>query len=596
MMKRTLTLLTILLTIALPVTYAASPSQLLPLEGELEGVSSLLEKTSPPRGAPSETSPPSGGIRGGGSLLEERFSNPLSPRIADAWIAKFGNFYYMVGTPCPGDLNMQWVGVWKSRDLINWSGPYLAFEGEKRDRPMWASEIYHRGNEYFIITTCNTWQAGCTMMLQKAPTPLGPYTLYSHLKKRGLDPNIFVDTDGRSYLLDSEWIAPMNDAWNWLDDEFKGHRDNKEGPFMVKNANRYLRFYARIDDDYSMEIETFEGSNPYTNDYQEQGVVYRGTCYPGHGCIVPSPDGTELWYASHYMTQGWESRRLAISPMQFGDDGMPIPTSRCNDEQPMPSQTKWNTNVAPGKPINSSEGNPLLACDNQTDTYWTCHTPSDSSYLELDLMGEFKISRTSIRFAEPTTLQCTLMGSCDRIHWQEINTIDVDNKQKKISPDTHHPSPNTHHPTPNTRSYRYLRLTHFQSAKAVDLSEWQVFLAEQHIPQPTGQRVEIWQGDSILHLQRGDYHDFPAITLPRPGLYDIVFHVASTASRHNRFTLYADGRKIATESVAHTGTDDNYSQIIAFDTMIATDHFDELRLVADDGDFCVQSIEMIAIQ
>ena len=503
--------------------------------------------------------------------------------MADAQMAKFGDFYYLVGTPCPGDLNMQWVGIWKSRDLINWSGPYLAFEGDERDKPMWASEIAHKGDEYYIITTCNMWHAGSTMMLQKAPTPLGPYTFHAHLKKKGLDPSLFVDTDGRSYLLDSEWIAPLNNDWNLLEGDFLGHRDNKEGPFMVKNANRYLRFYARIDDDYSMELETFDGDNPYTDDYKSQGIVFSGVCYPGHGCITTSPDGTQLWYASHYMTQGWESRKLTIDPIQFGNDGMPVPAKRNVNPQAVPSFSKQHANIATGKPVNSSEGNPLLACDNDISTSWTCAAPKENSFIEVDLMGEFQIDQTRMSFANATTASFQLLGSCDRINWKSLGEISLSNKRNATA-------------NADNGFYRYLRLTNFKTANPVSLTEWQVVSSAHHMPQPTGKKITLWQGDSILHMQRGGYVDLPAFSLPKTGTYDVVFEVASTTSRHNQFSIHDGDRRLVSESVAHTGVADNWAQIIAFDTVLPAGSYDRLRFVADEGDFLVKRIELVEME
>lgn len=516
------------------------------------------------------------------ALSAQTFRNPLEPHIADANIGKFGQYYYMVGTPSPGDLDMQWVGVWKSRDLVNWSGPYLAFEGDKRDKPMWASEIVHKGEEYYIITTCNMWYAGATMMLQKAPMPLGPYTLHSHLKKRGLDPSIFVDTDGRSYLLDSEWIAPLNKEWNWLDGEFLGHRDNKEGPFMVKNNNRYLRFYARIDDGYATEIETFEGDSPYTNDYKEQGEVYTGTFYPGHGCIVPSPDGTELWYASHYMTNDWVSRRLAISPMHFGADGLPVPTVRCLDEQPVPSFNNMKANIALGKPANSSEQDPLAAFDDNAQTSWKSGTQTENSFLEVDLMGELPVERIHLQLPQKSTFSCGLWASCDRLNWQSLGSVSVVNAAKATV-------------TADGGFYRYLRLKDFDTPN-VQIAEMQVWQRPIALPQPTGKRVVLQQGNSIVSLKKGQWYDYPSVTIPATGRYDISFCVASTKSVHNRFSLYIDEQRVCSEGVGHTGSAEYWTQIIAFDTHLEAATPRRVRLVADDGEFEVKQIELIEIK
>ena len=485
------------------------------------------------------------------TYAQEEF--PLAPRIADAFIQKYGDWYYMTGTPCPGDWEMQWVGLWKSRDLVNWSGPMLAFEGDPRDRPMWASEIHRKGDEYYIITTCNTWNPGNTFMVQKAPAPDGPYSFYSFLPKRGLDPSIFVDTDGRSYLLDSEWIAPLSDDWTRITNDYVGNRANKEGPFMVKSDNDYLRFYARIDPTYYMEMEALKADNPYSTDYVEQGEVLTGPWLPGHGCITVSPDGSELWYAAHANTDGsWETRALAIDPMRF-DEGRPVPTSRNDQPKPAPSISR-TVNLARGKVANStafaSGHEPRKAIDGDKSTWWEAVvTPADTiaPYLEVDLMGEFLIDGIAARTPDKKKADAEVTVSCDRINWSAPSS---------------------------DRTARYVRFTPASPCRIADV---EITRVPYHIPS---------RGKEVASFSMTDDVKF---TVPATGLYDIEYVVESRAL-DSSWALYDNLTLVARESVANTGPAGNNTRIISFDVPLSADRVHNFKLVPLSGDYTIQKI------
>lgn len=474
----------------------------------------------------------------------QSFSNPLQPRVADSFVAKFGDYYYLVGTPCPGNWEIQWAGVWKSRDMVNWSGPYLAYEGERRDVPMWASEIYHKGDGYYMITTCNTWNAGATMMVQKAPTPLGPYTLHAHLPKHGLDPGIFTDTDGKSYMLHSSWITPLDSLWKTVTGEHLGVAGNTEGHFIIKNNNRYLRFFSRIIPGYPMEYEI--SSEPYVSEYEGKGVVYSGVCDPGHGSIVASPDGTELWIVSHYNTGGWETRRLAMDRIRFDAGGLPVPVLRDTSAQMAPSLCRRGQDMAPGKFVNSSAliaGNdPLKATDGDLQTAW-----KTEEYLEIDLAGEFKVAKVGLDFPDGGEYSWTVLSSTDRINWKEGFA----------------------------GFSRYLRIV---DCTAPSIAEIHVY--------PVPETIPVWSScescDTALHhLERGTRERL-GLRVRRSGDYDIVYRLKALDGLHNSWSLYAGDEKVAAESVATTGTDDNVTQVISFKVRLEEGTAD-FSLVGEEG-------------
>lgn len=540
-------------------------------------------------------------------LPAQLFKNPLSARVADAYISKFGSFYYLVGTPCPGDWNMQWVGIWKSRDLITWSGPYPAFEGDDRDIPMWASEIYHKGGDYYIITSCNTWEAGATMLLQKAPTPLGPYTFHARLKKAGLDPSLFVDTNGESYLLDSEYIAPLSQDWTVVTGPFVGHPENKEGPFLLKNNNQYMRFFARIEEGYPMELEVANENTPYTDQYSRIGDngVYIGTNDPGHGCVTVSPDGTELWVASHFTVGSWANRWLALGKIFFDSKGKPVPTIRSNEWQPVPSFSVFNTNMSIGKLANSSsyisENSPIKAIDNDLNTVWQVDLAEPDNYLEVDLMGEFEIKKVILNFGHRAAYRYKIVGSYDRINWTLLGETEhqdlVDRSETTIK----------------KGYYRFIRVINcFAPAlEKLEISELQIYNKLDHfVNESLSKRVKIGVlqstgyssgisvvdcslgGKNFSGAKKGDNIDFSRCYLPQSGYYDIMFKVASKNYIFNRWTLYDNGRKVSSEAIGTTGNTQYWANIISFDCYLqAGEH--ELQLVIEEGEVELESIEFV---
>lgn len=488
----------------------------------------------------------------------QTFTNPLPPRAADCYVAKFGDWYYMVGTPCPGNWELRWTGIWKSRDMVHWSGPMLAYEGDDRDRPMWASEIYHHAGAYFMITTCNTWNAGSTMMLQKAPTPTGPYTLYAHLPKFGLDPGIFTDVDGKAYLLHSSWVTPLDSTWTKVTGENRGVSDNTEGQFIIKNGNRYLRFFARIVPGYPMEYEV--ASEPYTAAYEQKGIVYSGVFDPGHGCIAPSPDGTQLWFVSHYNTSGWPSRRLAMDPVRFGLDGMPEPVVRDTLPQPVPSLHRIGADIAPGKFVNSagtlSGNDPLKVIDGDPATAWRTE-----EYLEIDLAGEFEVEKVALDFPDRKKHAWRVLSSVDRCTWK-----------------------------PGHEGFsRFLRIV---DCDAPSVSEIHVYPVKRPVP-VWSDRVRVADTTSF-RLSRGSLQEMP-LEVPVAGTYDFVCRLRALRGLHNAWSLYDGDRRLAWETVATTGLEDHVTQVITFGLPLTAGRH-AFRLVGEEGEVEIVGTELILLE
>lgn len=497
------------------------------------------------------------------------FHNPLKPRAADCFVTKFGDWYYMTGTPCPGSWTQNWAGIWKSRDLVNWSGPYFAYSGDSIAQPMWASEIYHRGNHYYMLTVCHAWSPGNCLMIQEADNPLGPYHLYAKLPKEGLDPSIFVDTDGRSYMLCSENIAKLSDDWKKITSPYVGHRDNKEGTFMLKSQDKYMKFFARIDKFYPMEVQFSESSTPYTDDYHPEGdsVVYSGAHCPGHGCITVSPDGTETWFASHYTTNGWEDRWLAIDRMNFSNNGRPVPAIRCESEQLAPSINKELVDIASNKLFNTTIGNGK----------------------EVDLLGEMPIGKVNVVFEKKQKISLQLQGSVDRINWENIGNLVMTDSAKSVSLNI------------NGSYYRYLRAVPLNGKAKISkdfakgaISSLQVYSSEHSFIVPLYDKaVRLLPGKNIIHTD--EIVDLGSCNLSSNRKYDIVHNVATLDNLGASWQLYDNGKLVTTERVGNTGVNNNRTDMITFNVDLDGSQLHHFTLKVTSGKLTLDYILIVPL-
>lgn len=498
------------------------------------------------------------------------FNNPLLPRAADCYVAKFGDWYYMTGTPCPGSWTMDWVGIWKSRDLINWSGPYFAYFGDSIAQPMWASEIYHRENHYYMLTVCHTWSPGNCLMIQEAENPLGPYHLYAKLPKEGLDPSIFVDTDGKSYMLCSENIAELSDDWKKITSPYIGHRDNKEGTFMLKSQDKYMKFFARIDQYYPMEVQYSASATPYTDDYHPEGVsvVYSGLHCPGHGCITISPDGTETWFASHYTTGGWEDRWLAIDRMNFSKTGKAIPTVRCEKGQLAPNMNNVNADMANNKLFNSTIGNGK----------------------EVDLLGEMPIGSVNVLFNKKQKISLELQGSVDRINWKTIDSQIMSDSAVQVSFNV------------DGNYYRYLRAVPFlsknkslQTFSEGTIATLQVYASDYPIVIPQYDKVVSLIPEKQV-VRSGEIVDLGSCNLSASQRYDIVHKVATMDKWGASWELYDNGKLVTKERVGNTGVADNRTDMITFGADLGSDKYHHFTLKVTSGNLTLDKVSIVPLK
>lgn len=487
---------------------------------------------------------------GAGQQYGETYTNPLGPRLADPCIQKFGDFYYIFGTPAPGNRELNWTPIWKSRDMINWSGPHVIYESETEGVPHWASDGYHYDGKYYVVTTRGFRAKKGTIAIIVADQPEGPYTLHTNIPQKRLDPGVFVDTDGKSYFLLDEHIAPLSEDWKTIGEWANRPYGEQiiEGPFIIKHNNRYYMFRAQNGRDRTgYQLKMGYADHPLSEYSIWNGnPVYDGQFRPGHGGYTTSPDGTQVWLVCHCFDKKtsakWANRWLMVDHWGgFDVDGWPKKTKQNFGETEVPSRTVLSGNIAKGKMANADsfqEGmRPSNAIDGDQESAWTSNATDGQRWLEVDLAGEFRIQEVRVDFLKKPAAY-SVLGSYDRYRWKKL----ADNTTQFVS-DAH---------------WRYIRI-----ASSEDLGVKEVDVVHKNPNQFLGYSDHLVVNVNKSLTNADERLKLEEIMIPESGTYDIEFQVAST-DLQNHWNLYCNGRKLASQNIGNTWFPNDWKSSFAF--------------------------------
>src|SRR5690625_2221180 len=140
-------------------------------------------------------------------------------RIRDPFIlpTKESKMYYLYGTT---DENV-WEGkgcgfnAYKSKDLINWQGPYSVFRPDNEfwaDRHFWAPEVYEYQKKYYMFASFKSLNECRGTQVLVADSPLGPFKPHTPRpitpsSWECLDGSLFIDNNETPWMIFShEWV------------------------------------------------------------------------------------------------------------------------------------------------------------------------------------------------------------------------------------------------------------------------------------------------------------------------------------------------------------------------------------------------------
>jgi xylan 1,4-beta-xylosidase len=361
--------------------------------------------------------------------------NPVLPGFhPDPSICRVGDDYYIATS------TFEWwpaVRIHHSNDLMHWQHctyavtrtSQLDLRGHPDSSGVWAPCLSYAHGQFWLIFTDVRSMYGAYKdthnYLITAPSIDGPWSEPIFLNSSGFDPSLFHDDDGRSWLLNQQWIHhPDKHPFNGILLQEFDRKQQKlvgsiknifagtslgvvEGPHIYKRSGWYYLLTAeggttfehaatvarsrKIDGPYEVMP-----NNPLLSAYgSSQGTLQRA----GHASWVETPQGE--WYMAHLCGRPIEwnhpgqdvsaaladygnahsvlGRETAIQKIIWNADGWPELASGGRYPQrevPAPKGT-----ILTAFPIDSSRDDfdtPIL------NTYWnTLRLPADKSWLSL---------------------------------------------------------------------------------------------------------------------------------------------------------------------------------------------------------------------
>jgi beta-xylosidase len=303
----------------------------------------------------------------------DTYCNPLDVLIADPFVLRHDNTYYLYGTLRAHD----GFDCWTSTDLVRWRLRGPVYQRNETDWPrtmFWAAECFeHHGKFYLHGSAIGDVADRHRLFLAEADSPLGPFKIkqapWGDLGKTVIDGDVFRDTDGRLYLyyvLDARenrrseiYVRKLNDDLLSFDGPpahcihpeqgWEGTLIN-EGPFVLKHRGTYYLMYSgngATDPWYAVGYAAAASPLGPWKKFAGNPILRRTKTIsgPGHHSVIESPDGKELFIVYHTHQQPsrptW-ARQLAIDRLTFqpGDSAgadVIVIKGPTDTPQPMPS-------------------------------------------------------------------------------------------------------------------------------------------------------------------------------------------------------------------------------------------------------------------
>ena len=243
--------------------------------------------------------------------------SPLSGYLADPNLAVLNGTFILYPTT---DGTENWAATsfsaFSSPDLVRWTDHGVILELGTQvawaRAAAWAPAISHSSNKYYLYFTAES-----NIGVATAETPFGPFidlgrplVADGQFSGRAIDPSIFVDSDGKTYLYwgnTEAHVVELNpdmtsfdesEVVTWTPTEFR------EAPWVHKRLGIYYLSWS-VDDtrsaDYRVRYAT--GSSPF-GPWTDRGILLekvldRGILATGHHSIVNVPN-TDDWIIAYH--------------------------------------------------------------------------------------------------------------------------------------------------------------------------------------------------------------------------------------------------------------------------------------------------------
>ncbi|MEJ2193764.1 MAG: family 43 glycosylhydrolase [Ignavibacteriaceae bacterium] len=287
-------------------------------------------------------------------IIRNQFSADPSARVFEGKVYLYPSHDILANKERgrPGWFCMEDYHVFSSTNLTDWIDHGIIISQDKvswvnsKAYAMWAPDcIYRNGRYYFYFPAPakdTTYGRGFSIGVAVSDKPYGPFTPQSEPIKnvRGIDPNIFIDKDGQTYLYWSArivYVAKLKENMLELASEPKlveGLPDKglKEGPYMFERNGIYYLTYPHVQDS-TERLEYAVADNPI-GPFTVTGVIMDESpgCWTNHHSIIDYKNQWYLFYHYNDLSPQFDKNRsVRIDSLFFNEDGSikkVIPTLR----------------------------------------------------------------------------------------------------------------------------------------------------------------------------------------------------------------------------------------------------------------------------
>ncbi|HEV8511829.1 MAG TPA: family 43 glycosylhydrolase [Cyclobacteriaceae bacterium] len=278
-------------------------------------------------------------------FIRDQFSADPSARVFDDRVYVYPSHDILAkeGKGRVGWFCMEDYHVFSSENLTDWTDHGVIVKQnevpwvKKNSYAMWAPDcIYKNGKYYFYFPATpadTTGKKRFTIGVAVSDNPTGPFTPQAEAIKnvRGIDPNVFIDKDGQSYLYWSQqniYGAKLKNDMLELAMEPKTlgelpTKGLKEGPFMFERNGIYYLTYPHVENKIE-RLEYATGDNPL-GPFKFAGVIMDESpigCWTNHHSIIQIKNQWFLFYHHNdYSPKFDKARSVRIDSLFFNPDG-----------------------------------------------------------------------------------------------------------------------------------------------------------------------------------------------------------------------------------------------------------------------------------
>jgi Glycosyl hydrolases family 43/Carbohydrate binding module (family 6) len=231
--------------------------------------------------------------------------------------------------------------VFSSENLMDWKDHGVIVHQERVEwvnptsYSMWAPDCIARNGKYYFYFPArskDTSMRGSRIGVAVSDTPVGPFKPEPKPIDGvvGIDPNVFIDTDGQAYLLYSLnriFIAKLKENMLELDSPPQVIELPKvgliEGPFMFARNGTYYLTYPHVQNK-TERLEYATGSSPM-GPFKWAGVIMDESptgCWTNHHSIIEYKGHWYLFYHHNDLSPKFDKNRsIRADYLYFNDDG-----------------------------------------------------------------------------------------------------------------------------------------------------------------------------------------------------------------------------------------------------------------------------------